>query len=173
MAYTPVTYRVIVPADPEQDYAVRYATAQDIADLPASREGLEENDLYVRSDIPVPVRITVDQARTAIATGYQVSTEVTETLGIEPEIFVFRTLDGAYAHVATVYDMDNFPPTQEEAEEASLNYYRGDTAVVVRDTVGSAEDLAEYTLMRISLLTSDYKAYKATFEGDDTHTYEE
>lgn len=172
MAYTPVTYRVVVVEDPLQDFAVRYATAEDIADLPTSRSGLDVGELYVRDDIPPPTRLTVTQSRAVVSGNlFQTTTTVTESFGIQPQVFVFRTIDQSYSHVAVVRDMDEWPVTQEEAEEAELGFYRQASCVVSYDTVETADEFAAYTLERVEFLTDQYSAYKLTFEGSDTHVY--
>jgi len=176
MAYTPVTYRVVVVEDPTQDFAVRYATQADLEGdeaLPTSRTGLPINDLYVRDDIPPPTRLTVSQQRAAIPGDlFQTTTTVTEALGIQTQVFVFRTVDQTYSHVATVSDMVWWPNTYEEALEDGNNYYRLASCVVSFDNVSTADEFASYTLVRLDRLTTAYSTYKLEFEGSDTHVYE-
>jgi hypothetical protein len=176
MAYTPVTYRVISVPDPTQDYAVRYATQADLEGaeaLPTSRTGVPENGLYVRDDIPPPTRLTVTQTRLVIPDNlFQTTTTVTESLGIQPQVFVFRTVDETYSHVATVSDMDWWPNTYAEALEDGKNFYRLAECVVSFEEVDTADEFASYTLTRLDLLTASYSTYKLEFEGSDTHVYE-
>lgn len=176
MAYTPVTYEVISVPDPTQDYAVRYSTLADlegVTALPTSRTGLPVHGLYVRDDIPPPTRLTVEQQR-AVVTGdlFQTTTTVTESLGIQAQVFVFRTVDETYSHVATVNDMDWWPNSYAEALADDKNFYRLAACVVSFDSVDTANEFAGYTLERIDLLTTAYSTYKLEFEGSDTHVYE-
>lgn len=172
MTYTPVTYKVIDVDDPLLDYAVRVSTPTDIATLPTARTGLPVNGLYVRDDLPTPVRITVEQERISIADNtYQVTTTVTETLGIAEEVFVYDTITETYQHVATVFDMDNYPATQAAAEDAGIPYYRLSEAVQSSIYLANAENAAAYTLLRIGLLQDAYYEYRTAFEGTDSHTY--
>jgi hypothetical protein len=121
--------------------------------------------------VTIAVEIKLKQTRT-IEEGpiYKVKTEVTEHTDIEAEIFVFSTETQNFEHVATVWDMEHYPKTREEALEAHQNYYRLDEATVGYETQVTALEFAEYTVERVQFLVTDYSKAITDFEGEFTYT---
>lgn len=118
------------------------------------------------------VRIEVTQERT-VTEGplYNVKTTVTYTQGIEKQIFVFDTETQDFSHVATPYDMDNFPSDRDTAIGDAVDYYREEGADVSYQTETTAYNAAAYTLQRIDSLAVQYDAVQNEFKGTDMHVY--
>jgi hypothetical protein len=119
------------------------------------------------------VSITVKQTQ-SIETGniFRVLDEVTASVDIAPEVFVFTTETQAFSHVATVYDIEHIvDTTYEDAVTSGAEYYRLDTVEKDFATQVKAEAFAAYTLARIRTLVGDYIEYSDGFESETTYVY--
>ncbi len=119
------------------------------------------------------VRIEIDQTRT-VEDGpiYRVTTSVIYAAGVAREIFVFNTETQDFSHVATTYDMENYPDNRTEALTNSAGYYRQAVVDIGYDTVTVATAAAAYTVARVDYLTSTYSTFTDSFEGSDTRIFE-
>jgi hypothetical protein len=55
---------------------------------------------------------------------YVVNFEVEASNGIDRELFVLRRDDGAFSHVATVFDLNTYPNDPAQAEANRSDFYR-------------------------------------------------
>lgn len=121
------------------------------------------------------VRIEVNQVRsTEDGPIYRVTTSVINTEGIDRNIFVFETDTQDFKHVATPFDMNNYPAGLAAAQSGGDKYYRKEVADVgYGDNVALADAAATYTLSRIKLLADQYGPVVEEFEGSEDHIYTE
>jgi hypothetical protein len=117
------------------------------------------------------VTITHTQTRSVEAgPTYVVHDVVTDTAGIDPEVFVFVTDDDSFNRIATVDDMLTLPATSEEAIASGADYYR--LAEVTRSfaSLSSADNAAIAISDRLKLLVVDFDAATNAFIGTTTET---
>lgn len=118
------------------------------------------------------VTIEVKQVRTVLEGPlYQVDTSVILAQNIEQEIFVFATVTDVFDHVATVWDIANYPPTKEQATLTGAMFYRKAQAVVPYENENTAVEAAAYTLNRIRTLVNKYQTVNDEFIGTDTYIF--
>jgi hypothetical protein len=55
---------------------------------------------------------------------YRVYQEILAATNAEKEVYVYKTSTDEFSHIATIHDMNTWPPTKEEAEEDDLEFYR-------------------------------------------------
>jgi hypothetical protein len=118
------------------------------------------------------VSLTYDEERT-VEDGnlYQVKQTVTNADNISANIFVFKTVDETFAHVATVYDLEKIASvTKVEAETAGEDYYRLDTVTRSWESLDTATEYSNYNQTRIQWLVNEYAAFTDTFAADVTIT---
>jgi len=99
-----------------------------------------------------------------------VENEVTYAHGIVPEIFIHNTETEVFEHVATVYDLENYPDSRTEAIDEQSPYYRKATAFKEFETVQTAENFTEYTYNRVRALVNTYEQALESFEGIIHHS---
>lgn len=119
------------------------------------------------------VRVEVHQERSVIEGPlYRVLNTVTYSTGITSSIFVFDTETALFSHVATPWDIEQYPATRVEAQENLVDYYRQASATLDCDTVSAASEAATYVLSRVESLVNLYDESQVEFEGVDDHIYE-
>lgn len=99
---------------------------------------------------------------------YQVVTSVKYVSGIDRNIFVYETETGIYSHVATVWDMAQWPSTQREAQLNLKDYYRDDSSTVTYPVASIAADAAVYIEDRVRFLAAQSEISDTEFEGSET-----
>lgn len=118
------------------------------------------------------IQIDIRQTRTVVGDdAYRVKTETTYVSGIIPEIFVHRTMDDAYQHVATVNDVTSLPRTKQDAVDQQVSSYLASVAEVDYSDVATALYAAAYTQGRVRELCENYASYSLDFEGQDDYSY--
>ena len=117
------------------------------------------------------VRIDLKQTKT-VESGpvYRVRCQVTYVENIPREVFVMVTETGLFSHVATVWDMQNYPTTQAQAVSDALSYYLEDDCYKDYDTLQDGLDFAALVASRVTWLARDYEDAIDTFEGVVTQT---
>jgi hypothetical protein len=118
----------------------------------------------------VTVSITLKETKSVTeANLYSVKQEITASDDISDSIFVFNTTDETYAHVATVYDMENIASeSKAAAETAGEDHYR--LAAVTKEwaTLDLATEFSAYNQARVQWLIDEYSVYTTTFAGVTT-----
>ena len=118
------------------------------------------------------VVIEVKQVRSVVEGPlYRVDTSVLRAQQIDPEIFVLSTEDDSFNHVATVWDMQTYPNTKQEAQATGSPFYRVTQAVVDYENENTAVSAASYTLARVDALAREYQVVNEGFLGTTEHTY--
>lgn len=118
------------------------------------------------------IRIEVHQARTILeGPVYRTKTNVTYASGIDSSIFVFDTETQVFSHVASVWDMENYPTNHPDAIAADSLYYRQSSCQKDNNFAVSAAEFAVYTLGRISSLAKAYATATEDFEGEGDYTF--
>ena len=96
---------------------------------------------------------------------YQVVNEIISSVDLQPELFVHDVLTSTFAYVATVWDIQNYPTTIEEAEADSLPYYLAATGTKSYSVLQDAVNLEAYVVSRLENLLQDYDIAVDDFEG--------
>lgn len=80
---------------------------------------------------------------------YVVQLEIVAARGIERELFVRRRDDGAFSHVATVFDLEKFPNDRARAEADGVDFYRNTTVEYVGAAAGPVLEAAADAQLRL------------------------
>lgn len=118
------------------------------------------------------VSVTLVETRT-VETGplYRVKHDVTASVHISPNVFVFTTETEAFSHVATVYDMEKVTHTTHAAAEAAgAEFYRLDEVTKDWEAIDIAAEFAAYNKQRLQFLVTEYETYTSSFAGTTTTT---
>jgi len=117
------------------------------------------------------ISITLRQTRTVISEEvFRVQTEVLTATEIIPQVFVLRTSDDEFQHVALVDELVSLPQSKQAALDALEEQYLSDTATVDYLEVATAVSAATHVRDRVQHLVTMYEEYTETFEGTDDYT---
>lgn len=118
------------------------------------------------------VQIEIHQTRTTLeGPTYRVETNVIYALGIDRNIFVFDRDTQVFSHVASVWDIENYPANYQEALTADLDYYRAAECSKDYTTAPEALEFAVYTRGRVQSLVNEYEVVTEDFEGEGDYTF--
>lgn len=120
------------------------------------------------------VTITVEQENTVVESApgeveYQVSYTVVASEGLPLQLFTFK-IDGTYSHPATVYDLDAYPDSSNEALNQGLEFYRQAEVTRSFEDLTDAVLFAAVTRSRLTALTAALPQTQAFFTGKETYT---
>lgn len=101
---------------------------------------------------------------------YRVKSEVLSAVGMQPEVFVYKTATQVFDHYATVADMELYPQTLQEAQLAALPFYR--QASVQRDwpTASLMQSDLDMTQARVQDLVIQMASLEQNVVVDQTLT---
>lgn len=103
---------------------------------------------------------------------YLVNNKITASINAPLCLFVYKASTEDYSHIATQYDIANYPETLAEALAQNLEYYRQDTANRLFTDVYLARDFASVVTQRINALAQDIARTLANFAtGTQVYTY--
>lgn len=119
------------------------------------------------------VQIALTQTRETAEEGYEVQNEILDgvgqTVGIDPELFVFQYVDGGsndiYQNVATVAQVKELPKTGDTGWNTNGAMYRKNTANLVYTDLDAAQEQAAYIKTRLAQLATDYEDEVVAYEG--------
>ena len=115
----------------------------------------------------MPITVTLYQQRTNEGpSGYKIFNELQVATGMAKEIFVHKSEDDTFHHVAVPSDF--FYPIIKDLLKP---YYRKDTAEKFYPNVNLALEFAEHVKYRVSALVDNMNLQTGVFEGDDTTNY--
>lgn len=121
--------------------------------------------------------ITLDQT-TRIAKAdddsdlYIVENLIAAATNISMSLFVFKVSTQDYSHIATQYDLANYPETLAEALAQNLEYYRLPSVNREFTDVFLAGNFARIVAQRLNALVQDTARTAANFNvGKQTYTY--
>lgn len=119
------------------------------------------------------VSITLYEKREVTGTNlYSVNQKITASTHIDKSIFVFNTADETYAHVATLFDMENIASDSKvEAEAAGEDQYRLAEVTKTWSTMDMATEFSAYNKSRLQSLIDEYDVYTSSFEAITTTVY--
>jgi hypothetical protein len=104
---------------------------------------------------------------------FQVINTITYITGLDRNIFVYETETGLYSHVATVWDMNQWPVSQYAAQQESKDYYREDNATLEYPVATIASDAADYLTERVQFLAAQSEIVDTEFSGSETIVIDE
>lgn len=117
------------------------------------------------------VSITHTQTRSVPSPGvYRTADSVTDTVGIETQVFVFNVSDDSYSRVASVYDMLTYPNTKAAAVAADQPYYRDASVSKDITAIDVAKEFASNLKGSLKVLAVEYDAAVNQFVGAETAT---
>lgn len=99
---------------------------------------------------------------------YRVQVSVTDATNIGLDVLVFDTESGEYSHVASVYDMETYPVSQEVAASGNLVFFRDRGAVVTYNLLKSADEFIGVTQGRLKTLANGWDEVVSSFSGTET-----
>lgn len=108
--------------------------------------------------------LTHTQTRRISPIGFQVESVVTNAVEIPPEVFVFRSENDVFSHVASAWDLETIPV--EKTPE--VGYYRQSQVVRDFEKVIEAIDFGHMVKGRLKRLVSDYTRAQDAFVGSET-----
>lgn len=121
--------------------------------------------------------ITLDQT-TRIAKAdagfdvFIVENQIVAATNVSMSLFVYKAGTQEYSHIATQYDVANYPETLAEALAQNLEYYRQSLANRQFVDVYVARDFASVVAQRLNALVQDLARIAANFNvGKQTYTY--
>lgn len=118
------------------------------------------------------VRIEFTQERSVVEGPlFRVTTVTTYTRGIDKNTYVFNTETQVFEHVASVFDMENYPNSRDTAIQDGAPYYRNYSVTVDYESETLAADAAVYTRQRLQTLANQYTVMSDGFVGTDSYVY--
>lgn len=118
------------------------------------------------------VQLTLQQTNTIVdGPIYKVKNEITSSLVISEEVFVFVTETQEFSNVASIWEEMNLPVGYDAAVLADSDRYRLAIAEVGYSSVVEALAFAEYIRERLEALVIAYEAFIDDFEGTAEHIY--
>lgn len=125
------------------------------------------------------VKIMLHQVRTSDPEGYKIENEILDGIGqtedIDPNLFVFRYVDGSndsYQHVVTKDDLDNYPARGETGWNTFGALYRYKIANLIYSDLTGANEQATIMQDRLQELVTEYEAEVLAWDGTDVYDYQ-
>lgn len=120
----------------------------------------------------MPTTATYVVTTTAIgAEKYRAVIEITDTTNaLDRELFVFDTIGGAFASVATRYTLETAPIGQQAAIDGQAPYFRESSVLREFSSVEGAEAFVEQSLARLGALCRSIDKVAFPFGGSMTGT---
>ncbi len=107
------------------------------------------------------------------ALSYLVTADIDVASGIPMELFVYDVSDDAFAHVATVFDLNTYPTSKVDALANSLSFYRVKKMEKSYDSKSIAVLASEHTQLRLQRVNKDWQALQpGTFDSVAQITYD-
>lgn len=123
------------------------------------------------------ISITLDQT-TRIAKAdddsdlYIVENLIAAATNISLALFVYKASTQDYSHIATQYDLANYPETLAEALAQNLEYYRVSSVNREFTSVYLARDFATVVAQRLNALVQDVARTTTNFDvGKQSYVY--
>lgn len=101
---------------------------------------------------------------------FRVQMTIIEAIDISFDVFVFTVSDEVFSHVATVYDLETWPASKAEADNANLQSYRGRDITVDFDTPLEATTFKAQVLYRLRVLTNHWQEVLDDFDSSSIVT---
>jgi len=101
---------------------------------------------------------------------FRVQMEVIEAVDISFDVFVFDVEDDSFLHAATVYDLETWPATKEEAAADNLQSYRGRSFSVDFSTPLAATTFETNIRYSLAVLKNQWQEVLDAFEASSTVT---
>ena len=119
--------------------------------------------------------ISIEQTNTLIpqedqTVRYQVRLNVVASVGAPLQLFVFGVLDDTYNHPATLYDVDMFPASKEEAVTLGVDYYRTSEVTRLFSLLADALEFSSMARARLRRTVNALNTVGLSFAGVQTHT---
>lgn len=112
--------------------------------------------------------LTLTQVNTVVAGGFQtVSTVISPDTSMPPQVFVFDYQTNKYWHVATLFDVLNYPTTPDPTQA----YYRLSTVTQFFTNLIDAQNNVTSMQQRVASLVTSYAGSESSFIGTEVNTY--
>jgi hypothetical protein len=123
--------------------------------------------------------IQVAQTQSTTAVGdpatvrYTVELRVVLANGIDRELFVFRTTDDAFSHVATLDDLKLYPNNKAAALADNTKFYRASSASVTYTSQSTAAQASVHAQQRLKRVNLEWgQLADDVFGGSETFIYD-
>lgn len=111
---------------------------------------------------------TLSQTKSVVAGDepYQIVSAITAAVEMDTEVFVYTQSTDTYNHVATVYDMNNYPTVNTP----NIAYYRQTSATQTYATPTDADAAGAVHLLRVNELVEEYRLGAILYSGSPVVT---
>ena len=112
--------------------------------------------------------LTLKQTKSTVAGTdyYQIKSEALSSVEMDKEIFVYTQSTGLYSHVATIFDMFNYPITST----AGIAFFRQVSVTQAFNTPTETNTAANTHKTRANDLVKQYVAGGGSYNGSSTTT---
>ena len=97
---------------------------------------------------------------------YKVIDTCTAALGFDTSIFVYRTAEETFSHVATTRDILSYPATKAAAVTAKSDYYRLPAVTFTSPSLRNAVVFAHDVTVRVQTLCNEFFSSQEAFLGN-------
>lgn len=111
------------------------------------------------------VTINAQVVRDTTAGLYRVTGDITATVDIPGELFVFDTVTAEFSRVATAPDVSSYPIDRATAQTNNQPYYRQDVVVRTFTSLSDAQAFATSIQPRLKSLAKEYQTAVDAFLG--------
>lgn len=121
------------------------------------------------------ITVTIEQENTVIESTpgevlFQISFVITASEGLPLALFTYNATTGEFSHHATVYDLNAYPESQNDAINQGLDFYRSFEVTKQFENMTDAIQFAMITRSRLTALTSAQPLVESTFTGKEIYT---
>jgi hypothetical protein len=103
-------------------------------------------------------------------TAYRIQMTVLRAIGIDSELFVYRTSDAVYQYVAALYDLKKWPADRQEARAQGLDFYRAPGVDLTYQDGALAQVAAGDIQRRLTLVVKDWDNQPNSFPSESVVT---
>lgn len=114
---------------------------------------------------------TVEEGATPDLIVYKSANEIVAAEGVELQLFVYTVEPDVFSHVATPYDLEQYPDNKADAISEGLTHYRRVDATKTFERLDVAEDFISGMQSRVRWLANVLDRIRETFTGEQTTTY--
>jgi hypothetical protein len=122
------------------------------------------------------VSITLSQVRTIVDQGggsvkYRVANQITGAEGVTLALFVNDVDPDDYSRIASLYDLNAYPESRNEAINLGLDYYRRPDATQDYDSLEDALHFAAVVKQQLGYLAMTVAEAQDAFPGSETTVF--
>lgn len=120
------------------------------------------------SSVSLTLRQTVQTSAVAGGASYAVTNVITDSTGIDPGVFVFKTDTKLFDHYATAPEMDSVPSSWEAAAAVGAGFYRQPSVTRTWTTISAMNEDLSVTKARLGTLAREVSQIQGAIVTDQT-----